>query len=73
MYGPTDVGTGKTGEEKAPLSEIIQVLNERFGTAFTEEDQLFFDQIEAKAKSNDQVIQTARANPLDKFQLGVKN
>jgi type I restriction enzyme, R subunit len=72
VYGPTEVGTGKTKEEKAPLSEIIQVLNERFGTAFTEEDRLFFDQIKARASSNTQVIQTAMANPLDKFQLGVR-
>jgi type I restriction enzyme R subunit len=72
VYSPTDVGTGKPKEEKAPLSEIIQVLNERFGTAFTDEDRLFFDQIKARATSNRQVIQTAMANPLDKFQLGVR-
>lgn len=72
VYSPTDVGTGKAKEEKAPLSEIIQVLNERFGTTFAEEDRLFFDQIKARATSNSQVIQTAMANPLDKFQLGVR-
>jgi len=72
VYSPTDVGTGKAKEEKAPLSEIIQLLNERFGTTFTEEDRLFFDQIKARATSNSQVIQTAMANPLDKFQLGVR-
>ena len=72
VYSPTDVGTGKAKEEKAPLSEIIQVLNERFGTTFTDEDRLFFDQIKARATSNSQVIQTAIANPLDKFQLGVR-
>ncbi|MCB1175116.1 MAG: type I restriction endonuclease subunit R [Leptospiraceae bacterium] len=72
VYSPTDVGTGKAKEEKAPLSEIIQVLNERFGTAFTDEDRLFFDQIKARATSNSQVVQTAMANPLDKFQLGVR-
>ena len=72
VYSPSAVGTGETKEEKAPLSEIIQVLNERFGTAFTDEDRLFFDQIKARATSNSQVIQTAMANPLDKFQLGVR-
>lgn len=66
------IGTGKAPEEKAHLSEIIQVLNERFGTTFTDEDRLFFDQIKARAASNSQVIQTAMANPLDKFQLGVR-
>ena len=72
VYSPTDVGTGKAKDEKAPLSEIIQVLNERFGTVFTEEDRLFFEQIKARATANPQVIQTAMANPLDKFQLGVR-
>jgi type I restriction enzyme R subunit len=72
VYSPTDVGTGKAKEEKAPLSEIILTLNERFGTTFTEEDRLFFDQIKARAAGNSQVIQTAMANPLDKFQLGVR-
>ena len=72
VYGPTDVGTGKPKEDKAPLSEIIQALNERFGTAFTEEDRLFFEQIKEKATANSQVVQTAMANSLDKFQLGVR-
>ena len=72
VYSPTDVGSAKVQEEKAPLSEIIQALNERFGTAFTEEDRLFFEQIKARATSNHQVIQTALANPLDKFQLGMR-
>lgn len=42
VKSPTEVGTGKAQDEKLPLSEIIQVLNERFGTEFTEEDRLFF-------------------------------
>ena len=39
---PTEVGTGQTQDPKAPLSEIIDVLNERFGTQFNEVDRLFF-------------------------------
>jgi type I restriction enzyme, R subunit len=35
-----------TTAEDAPLSTIIEMLNERFGTAFTPRDQLFIDQIE---------------------------
>lgn len=68
----TEVGTGKPKDEKAPLSEIIEVLNERFGTQFTEEDPLFFQQIKEKACKDKQVIQTALANPLDKFELGIR-
>jgi len=75
QYGvksPTAVGTGKAKDEEKPLSEIIQALNERFGTDFTNEDRLFFDQIMEKASKDERVIQTAMANPLDKFELGIK-
>jgi type I restriction enzyme R subunit len=68
----TEVGTGKAKEEKAPLSEIIKVLNERFGTNFTDEDRLFFEQIREKATNNEQVIKLRQANPFDKFQLGLR-
>lgn len=72
VKSPTDIGTGKAQDEKAPLSEIIKVLNERFGTQFGEEDRLFFQQIKEKACKDKQVIQTALANPLDKFELGIR-
>ncbi|HEY2383079.1 MAG TPA: hypothetical protein VGK48_18030 [Terriglobia bacterium] len=72
IKSPSEVGTGKVKDQKAPLSEIIQVLNERFGTQFTEEDRLFFQQIKEKACKSEQVIQTAMANPLDKFELGIR-
>src|ERR1700751_5383296 len=41
VKSPTDVGTGKATEVKAPLSAVITVLNDRFGTEFAEEDRLF--------------------------------
>jgi type I restriction enzyme R subunit len=72
VKSPTDVGTGKAKEDRVPLSEIIKVLNERFGTEFTEEDRLFFAQIKERAVQNEQVIKTALANPLDKFALGIR-
>lgn len=72
IKSPSEVGTGKAKDEKAPLSEIIEVLNERFGTQFSEEDRLFFQQIKEKACKSEQVIQTAMANPLDKFELGIR-
>ncbi len=72
VKSPTDVGTGKAKEDKAPLSEIIEVLNERFGTNFSEEDRLFFEQIKEKAVKNPKFIDTALSNPLDKFQLGIR-
>jgi len=42
----SEAGTRKDKEEYALLSEIIRLLNDRFGTDFTEADKLFFDQIE---------------------------
>ena len=75
QYGvksPTAVGTGKANDEDKPLSEIIQALNERFGTDFSDEDRLFFEQIRDKALKDERIIQTAMANPLDKFELGIK-
>ena len=45
---------------------------ERFGTEFNEEDRLFLLQIKEKACSDARVVQTALANPLDKFQIGIR-
>ena len=72
VSSPTAVGTGKATDEQAPLSEIIRVLNERFGTQFNEEDRLFFQQIKEKACNSEQIIKTALANSLDKFELGTR-
>jgi len=33
---------------------------------------LFFEQIKEKAVKHDEIRKTAEANPLDKFQLGIK-
>lgn len=72
VKSPSAVGTGQADDAKAPLSEIIDLLNERFGTQFTEEDRLFFAQIKEKACKSQKIVQTAMANPLDKFELGVR-
>jgi type I restriction enzyme R subunit len=72
VKGPTAVGTGKAEEPELPLSEIIDVLNERFGTNFTPEDQLFFEQITQRAKRDEEVVQRAQANPFDNFSLAIR-
>jgi type I restriction enzyme, R subunit len=72
IHGPAEVGTGKAEDENLPLSEIIETLNERFGTHFDEEDRLFFQQIKEKACHDPQIINTALNNPFDKFQLGIR-
>ena len=72
IRSPTEVGTGTARDEQAPLSEIIETLNERFGTQFSEEDRLFFQQIKERACNSEQIVRTALANPLDKFELGIR-
>lgn len=67
LSGPTEVGSGSVHEEKVPLSQLIDVINERFGTDFNQADQLFFDQVVEAAIRMDALQQAAQANPLDKF------
>ncbi|MFK7101711.1 type I restriction endonuclease [Flavobacterium oreochromis] len=73
LDGPTDVATGMVREEYTPISRIVDVLNERYGTDFTQADQYFFDQIVESAIQNDDIIQAAQSNPQDKFTLMFRN
>ena len=66
LKGPSDVGTG--GEDQdIRLSELIDILNERFGTAFTQADQLFFDQIQEEAVESEPLQKAAVANSKNDF------
>ena len=70
VSGPTQVGTGRPKEEDmAQLSEIVETLNDRFGTDFTPEDQLFFDQVVGDLKKDDELGDQARSNTVDQFKL----
>lgn len=51
------------------LSRLIDVVNERFGTDFTEADQLFFDQIIEAALADESLRQAAKVNLAEKFSL----
>ena len=62
LKGPTDVGTGKQPDTEVALSSLVDQINERFGTDFTEADQLFFDQITATAERDAKMIEAAQAN-----------
>lgn len=67
LEGISEAGVIKEKDEDAPLSEIINVLNNRFGTEFEDADRLFFDQIKAELIEDSQLKTQARANPLDTF------
>ena len=70
VYGPTKAGTGRAKQEDVvQLSELVQVLNEKFGTNFSAEDQLFFDQIIGDLKHDGQLGDQARNNSMDQFRL----
>jgi type I restriction enzyme, R subunit len=69
LDGPTEVGSGLAREEKVPLSQLIDIVNQRFGTDFNQADQLFFDQIVEAALTDDGLRQAAAVNPEDKFEL----
>ena len=72
LDGPTEVGSGMVRPQPVPLSQLIDALNERFGTDFNQADQLFFDQIVEAAMTDDGVRQAAEVNPGDKFELVFK-
>jgi type I restriction enzyme R subunit len=67
LKGPTDVGTSRVADASVPLSTLVDKLNERFGTNFTEADQFFFDQIRVSAEHNEDIREAARANNLSDF------
>ncbi|MDD3011616.1 MAG: DEAD/DEAH box helicase family protein, partial [Bacteroidales bacterium] len=67
LSGMTEAGLKRAKEEEAKLSEIINVLNERFGTEFEDADKLFFDQIEEELMQDDTLQSQARVNKLDTF------
>ncbi|MBU2510399.1 hypothetical protein KJ966_03640 [bacterium] len=67
LKGPGDVGTGNSEDDLIHLSELINIPNERFGTGFTQADQLFFYQIQEEASADDSLRQAASVNTLENF------
>lgn len=66
-------GIRMSKEEKAALSEIIEVLNKRFHTEFNEADKLFFDQIEAELLNDAKLGQQAQNNTMANFKYGFED
>ncbi len=73
LDGPAEVGSGVLREQPVLLSQLIDIVNERFGTDFNQADQLFFDQIVEEAMTDEGLRQAAAVNPGDKFQLLFRN
>jgi type I restriction enzyme R subunit len=67
ISGPTSVGTGVSHEEMIELSQLIDILNERFGTEFKPADQLFLDSIREDAAADTTLREAAMANTMENF------
>jgi type I restriction enzyme R subunit len=67
VSGPVSVGTAEAKGPKIGLSELIEILNERFGTEFKPGDQLFFDSIKEDALADSGLRQAAMANTMENF------
>lgn len=63
----TEAGIARSKDEKDRLSNIIKLLNDKFGTDFNEADKLFFDQIEEELYQDEELKIRALNNPLDNF------
>jgi len=73
LDGLSEAGIKRAREESAALSEIIDILNERFGTNFEQADKLFFDQIEAELVADETLKTQAQANKIDTFKYAFED
>lgn len=70
LSGATEAGIRKPKEEFAPISQIIEVLNDKLGTDFTKADQLFFDMIEEDMIGDETLRKQAKSNTKENFKYG---
>ncbi|WP_242028658.1 type I restriction endonuclease subunit R [Anabaena sp. FACHB-1250] len=61
------VKAGNKGVVLDHLSQLINSLNERFGTDFTLADQLFFEKITETVIANDSIKKAAQVNTKENF------
>jgi type I restriction enzyme R subunit len=67
IYGD---GVGKRHDPAIePLSQIVELLNDRYGLNLTDADQLLFDQFEETWAADPNLADQARNNTLDNFRL----
>ena len=66
--GPKD-GYRMPPEELETLSQIIKLLNERFGTDFTEKDRVFIEQLEERLAGDAALAASVQVNPPENARL----
>lgn len=69
LYPTEHGGASRVEEEKERLSSIINRINERFGTEFTEADKLSRDQIIEDMKQDEELVQKAQNNTKSNFRF----
>ena len=67
---PSEAGLPQGQDEYTQLSAIIQVLNDRFGTAFTESDRFSVEQIQHEMANDEILIKQALNNSFEVFKQG---
>jgi len=71
---PTEhAGGGAPEEEKERLSSIIDRMNEKFGTEFSEGDKLSREQLYADMMEDEELAEKARNNTMDNFAFSFKD
>lgn len=73
LEGIKDAGVRSGKEEKAQLSEIINILNERFEMNLTDRDKLYFDQVEEELVNNEKLSKQAKSNTMENFKFGFED
>jgi type I restriction enzyme R subunit len=67
VAGPVEVGSRAARDSTIGLSQLIDILNERFGTDFKPGDQLFLESIREDAAADPEIRQAALANTMENF------
>lgn len=68
VSGPSALGTGEVRPPTVePLSQIIDVLNDTFGTDFKPEDKLLFDQVMGDLSRDEELTEQAQTNTIDQY------
>lgn len=73
LEGGGSAGIRMTKDEEAELSEIINVLNKKFGTEFSTADKLYFDQIYEELIADDNLALQAKSNTMENFKFGFED
>jgi type I restriction enzyme R subunit len=73
LEGGGSAGIRMSLEEETALSEIINVLNKRFGTEFSTADKLYFDQIYEELIADNSLGLQAKSNTMENFKYGFED